>query len=267
MNIGLLLNCQTFIIDLDGVVYRGDQLLDGVEEGLRLLRESGKKIKFLTNNSKKGSDGITKKLNCMGVECDSIDVMTSATASAAYLFEESRKNIYVIGEVGLKEEIIKAGLNVVNIPEHADALLVGLDSSFSYQKISDAMVCLSSGSYFVACNRDPNFPVSSEKYLPGCGPIVASIETASGRKADIEIGKPNTYILQKLLSRDIDKEEKIMVVGDSVDSDIGLAVNYGVPGVHINEIYNEQDIEQSESYFTFKSILHLGETIAKSYNE
>jgi len=264
MNIELLLNCQTFIVDLDGVVYRGNQLIDGVQEGLNLLRKSGKKVKFLTNSSKMGSDGITEKLNSMGVLCDSINVMTSATASAAYLLEESRQNIYVIGDVGLKEEILKEGLNVVDIPEQADALLVGIDSNFSYQKISDAMVCLSSGSYFVACNRDPNFPVSSVKSLPGCGPIVSSIEVASEKKADIEIGKPNTYILQKLLSRDADVGEKVVVVGDSVDSDIGLAVNFGVPGVHINEKYSEHDLEQSDSYFKFKSILHLGETLARS---
>jgi len=155
-------------------------------------------------------------------------------------------------------------MNVVDIPEQADTLLVGIDSDFTYQKISDAMVCLSLGSYFAVCNRDPNFPVSSEKSLPGCGPIVASIEVASEKKADVEIGKPNTYILQKLLSRDVVIDKKVAVVGDSVDSDIGLAVNYGVPGVHINEKYCEQDLELSEPYFKFKSILHLGEVLAKS---
>lgn len=263
MNIELLLNCQTFIIDLDGVVYRGNQLLDGVQEGINILRNRGKKVKFLTNSSKMGADGITEKLNNLGIQCDSIDVMTSATASAAYLYEESRKNIYVIGDDGLKEEILKTDLNVVVIPEQADALLVGIDSSFSYQKISDAMVCLNSGSFFVACNRDPNFPVSREKYLPGCGAMVASIEVASERKADIEIGKPSMYILQQLLSRDDDIDEKIAVVGDSVESDIGLAMNFGVPGVHINEKYNEKDLELSGSYFKFKSILHLAKTLVK----
>jgi len=264
MNLESLLNCKTFIIDLDGVVYRGNHLLDGVLEGLELIRKGGKNVKFLTNSSKMGSDGIAQKLNNLGVKCDSADVMTSATASAAYLCEEDQTNIYVIGDDGLKEEVLKVGLNIVDIPEQADALLVGIDSNFSYKKISDAMVCIKSGSYFVACNRDPNYPVSNEKSLPGCGPIVSSIEVASEKNADIEIGKPNTFILQKLLSRDVDIDDKVVVVGDSVDSDIGLAVNFGVPGVHINEKYSERDLEQCDSYFKFKSILHLAETLARS---
>jgi len=263
MNREKISNSRLFVFDLDGVVYRGEQLIDGVKEGLDSLRKCGKKIKFLTNSSKVGSDGITRKLNDLGIQCESVDVMTSATASAAYMCEQSRKNIYVIGEMGLKEEILKVGLNVVDNPEHADALLVGLDTHFSYKHICEAMVCVRAGCYFAACNRDPNYPVSSKKCLPGCGPIVSAIEVACGKQADVEIGKPNTYMLKLLLERKASTPEHIVIVGDSIDSDMALAVNYGVPGIHINERYDEQNISQNESYFKSKSVLQLSEMIAE----
>jgi HAD superfamily hydrolase (TIGR01450 family) len=262
MNLDYLLKSHTIVFDLDGVVYRGGQLINGAEIGINQLRGMGKEIRFLTNSSARGSADVSIKLNALGVYCHEEEVMTSATASAIYLYENNNKNIYVVGEPGLKCELSKYGLTVVDDPEKADALLVGVDTEISYQKIAEAMVCIQFGCHFVTCNRDPNYPVSKKKCLPGCGPMISAIESASEKKVDFVVGKPTTYILEKLLKAKPVSPSNIVIVGDSIKSDIGLAMNFGALAVHVDEQYFQNETEvQDNSYYKFKSVYDLSETL------
>ncbi len=264
MDLELIANSHIVVFDLDGVVYRGGQLIKGADIGINHLRNMGKEIRFLTNSSAIGSANVAVKLNALGVSCSVGEVMTSATASAAYLFENNNKNIYVIGEPGLKSEVCNAGLTVVDNPEYADALLVGVDTSISYEKIADAMVCIQSGCHFVTCNRDPNYPVSKNKFLPGCGPMVAAVEAASEQKVDFIVGKPLTYILDKLLKTEPVLPGNVVIVGDSLESDVRLAMNYGALAVHIDEQYEQHETGVKEaSYSKFRSVYDFGEAMIK----
>ncbi len=264
MDLELIANSHTVVFDLDGVVYRGGQLIKGANIGINHLRKMGKEIRFLTNSSAVGSADVAVKLNALGVSCSEGEVMTSATASAIYLFENGNKNIYVIGESGLKSEVRNIGLTVVENPETADALLVGVDTQISYEKITEAMVCIQSGCHFVTCNRDPNYPVSKKKFLPGCGPMVAAVESASEKKVDFIVGKPETYILEKLLKIESASPGGVVIVGDSLESDIRLAMNYGALAVHINEQYEQHEIGVKEaSYSKFRSVYDFGEVMVQ----
>ena len=264
MNLELITACHTVVLDLDGVVYRGTQLIEGADVGIRYLSKLGKEIKFLTNSSSKGAVDIANKLNKLGIDCHATQVMTSAMASALYLSEHNYNNIYVIGETGLKKELYNKGLSVVDQPRHADALLVGLDTNISYKKISDAIVCIQAGCHFVACNRDPSYPADRNTILPGCGPIIAAVESASEKCADFVAGKPSRYILDKLMNSEKIASRHIVVVGDSLESDIRLAIDYGAVAVHINDQIKDQTIEKTQrQYFSFKSVLELGQAVTQ----
>ena len=257
-----IFQCDTFVFDLDGVVYTGNDLIPGADTGLKLLKENGKKILFLTNSSAKGRESIVRKLLTLGIDCEIGQVMTSATASALFIKEKSYKKVFVVGENELAQEVVKAGNKLTEDPSKADVLLVGIDFNFSYQKIADAMICLRNNCDFIACNRDPNFPSDNGRFFPGCGPIVAAIETAAGKKADFEIGKPNIYILAKLLDDKVMPDAPITIVGDCLYSDIALAVNAGLPSVYINQ-NDDSNCFSANDLYKCKSLLMLASTICR----
>ena len=256
-----IFQCDTFVFDLDGVVYKGNDLIPGADTGLKLLKENGKKILFLTNSSAKGRESVAKKLVALGIDCEIWQVMTSATASALFVKEKGYKNVFVVGETELVQEVTKAGNTLTKDPSKADALLVGIDFNFSYQKIAAAMICLKNNCDFIACNRDPNFPGDNGRSFPGCGPIVAAIETAAEKKANIYIGKPNIYILQKLLDDKVRPGASIAVVGDSLYSDIALAANAGLPSVYINQ-KKDLNCQSTNDFYECKSLFMLAQSIA-----
>jgi HAD superfamily hydrolase (TIGR01450 family) len=257
-----IFQCDTFVFDLDGVVYKGNDLIPGADTGLKLLKENGKKILFLTNSSAKGRESVARKLVALGIDCEIWQVMTSATASALFVKEKGYKKVFVVGEAELVQEVVKAGNTPTEDPSIADALLVGIDFNFSYQKIADAMICLENNCDFIACNRDPNFPGDNGRSFPGCGPIVTAIETAAEKKVDIYIGKPDIYILEKLLGDKVRPDAPIAVVGDSLYSDITLAANAGLPSVYINQSDGSSDLSDNELY-KCKSLFMLANTICR----
>jgi HAD superfamily hydrolase (TIGR01450 family) len=257
-----IFQCDTFVFDLDGVVYTGNDLIPGADTGLKLLKENGKKILFLTNSSAKGRESVARKLVTLGIDCEIEQVMTSATASALFVKEKGYKNVFVVGETELVQEVTKAGNTLTKDPSKADALLVGIEFNFSYQKIAAAMICLKNNCDFIACNRDPNFPGVNGRFFPGCGPIVAAIETAAGKKADFEIGKPSMYILEKLLNDKVRPDAPITIVGDSLCSDIALAAHAGFPSVYINQ-NDDSNCFSANDLYKCKSLFMLASTICR----
>jgi HAD superfamily hydrolase (TIGR01450 family) len=257
-----IFQCDTFVFDLDGVVYKGKDLIPGADTGLKLLKENGKRILFLTNSSAKGRESVAKKLVALRIDCEIGQVMTSATASALFVKEKGYKKVFVVGEAELVQEVGKAGNTLTEDPYEADALLVGIDFNFSYQKIADAMICLRNNCDFIACNRDPNFPSDNGRFFPGCGAIVTAIETAAGKKADFEIGKPNIYILEKLLDDKIRPDAAITIVGDSLYSDIALAENAGLSSVYIN-LNDDSSYLADKKLYKCKSLFMLASTICR----
>jgi HAD superfamily hydrolase (TIGR01450 family) len=261
MNMDLINNCDTVVLDLDGVVYKGNSLIKGADIAINKLRKAGKKIKFITNNSSIGSSEVSRKINSLGIDCNKEDAMSSATASAIYLSENNYDNIFVVGSNALVYEVRKFGMNVTLNPRHADALLVGMDKEISYQKISDATLCVNLGCHFVACNKDSNYPIEEGITLPGCGPIVVSIECASEKNIDFHVGKPDVYMLEKLLKKYTLTPEKILVIGDSINSDVEFAKKCNTQAIHICSDYSHSSFNYEDGYFRFSSLQDVGDLI------
>jgi len=218
--------------DLDGTIYIGDQLVDGVLETLNYLKEKKVQVFYFTNNSAKTRKDTHQKLRKLGLQPAIEAVYTSAYATGIYLKQNHFKKVYCCGTSGLKEEIALSGIKHVNDHEFPEAVVVGLDHEFNYEKMAIALNLLrKKDCRLIVCNRDRNYPIENSRLMPGCGAIVAALECAADRKADIIIGKPETFMLE-LLCKDWNlQNEEIIVIGDTLESDIAMADAFGSPSL------------------------------------
>ena len=220
-------------LDLDGVVYEGDNVIKGAPETISGLRKWGIDVYFVTNNSGKKRASIATKLNKMGIISTVDHIITSGYAAAVLvnsLCSTQDDRILIIGHEELEAEFVQFHRKVVHaLP--AEILVVGFDKAFNYEKLSLGLNALRQGAIFVACNRDRVFPVGDNQVLPGCGPIIAALEWAWGKEADYVVGKPNTMMLELIARERGFKPHEILVVGDTIDSDIAMANRFGCPSV------------------------------------
>ncbi len=212
-----------FLLDLDGVIYLNKQPIPDAIEFVERLREMGKGVLFLTNNSRYTRKEYREKLQDMGVEAHEEEFITSSVATAAFVQENydlEGKTAYFIGGQGLEEALSGTNLTLLQGEEGSDAdfVIVGWDKELTYDKLRIATVALHSGAFFVATNHDATFPVPGGLW-PGAGSIVAALETAAGREA-LVIGKPNTYMIQAAMSGTGGKADKTLMVGDRLETDI-----------------------------------------------
>ena len=220
----ILKRTRLFAFDLDGTLYMGENIIKGAIELIEYLRQQYK-IAFFTNNSSKTKQEIHDKLNRLGIACELQEVFTSSSAMSLYLKETGIDNIYVIGSESFRSELKNNGFQIVD-NDSAEHLIVGYDCNFSYKKIADALMVLLGGGMFIACNEDGSFPIGENKLLPGCGAMVGAVASSSGREPDFIVGKPNTYILSKIADTYGVSNYEIVVVGDSYESDIAMALRY-----------------------------------------
>lgn len=228
---GLANRFDTFVFDLDGVVYRGKCALPHAVEVLNLLQDSGRQVFFVTNNSGATRQQYANRLNALGIAAHPEQFITSAWATALYLQHafELNARIFVVGEAGLKEEIQAVGFEVVDQvePRIPEAVVVGIDRSFTYERLAQAQYAILNGARFIATNADATYP-AEDRLLPGAGALVAAVAAATGRRP-VVIGKPNPQILLPFIERGVIQPERTLLVGDRLDTDIALANALHIP--------------------------------------
>ncbi len=244
---GLANRFDCFIFDLDGVVYRGNRPLPYATETLNLLLESGREVYFLTNNSGYTREQYAQKLTQMGVPASPEQFITSAWATCLYLQEQlPDARVFVVGEPGLKEELTNFGFELVADPEQylPDAVVVGIDREFSYQRLAQAQYAILNGAHFIATNTDATYP-AEDRLMPGAGTIVCAIATATS-KTPIVLGKPNPAILQTFLSHHPLPLERTLLIGDRLDTDIALANLLHIPSALVlTGVTQQSDLEKA----------------------
>ncbi|HEY3282228.1 MAG TPA: phosphoglycolate/pyridoxal phosphate family phosphatase [Armatimonadota bacterium] len=220
-----------FVFDLDGVIYRGTEVLPCAPEVVHRLRSTGHQAYFLTNNSARTRASYVDKLRGMGVECTGEEVMTSSYATALYLQEQGVRSarILPIGEEGVRIEMQQAGHQCVEPTEdcRADYVVVGIDRQITYLKIKAAQQAILHGAGFIATNRDNTYPLEGGRVEPGAGAIVAAIQACSGVEP-VLVGKPVPYSLEKVLALAGVTPEETVMVGDRLDTDIAIGKRVGV---------------------------------------
>jgi 4-nitrophenyl phosphatase len=211
-----------FIFDMDGVLYRGRTILPGVKDLLNALELRGRKYMLATNNSSASAAEYVATLAGMGVTVPEAAILTSAMATRDYLVQTlpPESGIYVIGAPSLRAELFS---NTIFHPvqygeETPAAVVVGIDVSFTYEKLKIANAAIRAGAKFVATNADLTLP-TEEGLLPGAGSIVAAVAAASGVTPTV-IGKPEPVSLLEALDRmGVTPAESVMI-GDRLDTDV-----------------------------------------------
>lgn len=252
------------IFDMDGVLYRGMQLLPHARETLARLRAAGWQVFFATNNSTATRDEYLARVETLGLGGDREHIVTSAYATAHHLErrEPRPRDVLVVGAEALRAEIRAVGIPVraiedlpgahppaaaaadgvsppamrayltsLDLPPPADTVVVGLDLHLTYAKLAEAQRAILAGALFVASNKDRAYPVEG-RLLPGAGAIVSALEVATGRPA-LCIGKPEPFLFEEAIRRAGPVDGRVVVVGDSVDYDMVAAHRVGAAGVLI----------------------------------
>ncbi|MHB1000653.1 MAG: HAD-IIA family hydrolase [Armatimonadota bacterium] len=214
---------RTFVFDLDGVIYRGEQPLPGAVDTIKILRQLGHQVYFFTNNATQTRTSYIRKLSHMGIPVDKEHIMTSAYATALYLISQGAKGstAYVVGEQGLKDELESIGVEVVSdvSSRKVDYVIAGLDRKFTYDKLMKAQQAIFHGAKFIATNRDTTFPLEEGLIVPGGGALVSAIEAATDTEP-IVIGKPETTAMREIFELANAQPSDAVVVGDRLDTDI-----------------------------------------------
>src|SRR5947209_8053915 len=215
-----MLPYTTYLIDLDGVIYRGNELLPGAQEFVVWLDANQKKYIFLTNNSFATGEQILAKLAHLGIVTDEAHLLTAGQAAVQNIARRFPKGVvYVVGEQPLMGLVTALGLTVASINEPvADAVLVGLDRTFDFAKLTSAIRAVRSGAFFITINRDPLLPVAGG-FLPGCGTLAAAIEAGSGVTPEV-VGKPEPMLLQEAMHTLGSQPDETVMIGDSLTVDI-----------------------------------------------
>jgi 4-nitrophenyl phosphatase len=212
---------RSIFLDLDGCIYRGNQVITGVREALRGFREREVKILFLTNNSTMTSEDYAEKLRVMGIESAPGEFLTSGEAASHYILMNSGpSNILPITENGFKEYCRRMNHKVLGIKDWrlAEYVVVGLDRNFNYIKLRAGCRAIMNGAIFIATNVDRTIP-TEDGLDPGAGSIVAAIREAT-LKEPIVIGKPSKIMMELALRRVGVSPSEILVVGDRLETDI-----------------------------------------------
>ncbi len=177
---------QGFLIDMDGVIYRGNELIPGAEQFVNKLLTLGIPFAFLTNNSQRTRRDVATKLRRMGIEVEEQHIFTCAMATARFLAEQKPGGTaFVIGEGGLSQALHHNGYSIVD--HDPDYVVVGEGRSINFEMMETAVRMIVSGAKLIATNLDPNCP-TAHGLRPGCGATVAMLEAATGIK-DLDLGE------------------------------------------------------------------------------
>ncbi|KAL2651118.1 hypothetical protein R1flu_019246 [Riccia fluitans] len=245
----LISSVETFVFDCDGVIWKGDVLIDGIPETLDMLRSLGKKLIFVTNNSTKSRKQYGKKFESLGLSVTEEEIFSSSFAAAGYLKSidfPGDKKVYIIGEVGIQKELEQAGIQYFGGPEDGEkkidlapgaymehdhdvgAVVVGFDRYLNYYKLQYATLCIreNPGCLFIATNCDAVTHLTDAQEWAGGGSMVGAIK-GSTKKEPTVVGKPSTFMLDYLANKFKINKKQICMVGDRLDTDILFGQNGG----------------------------------------
>lgn len=220
-----------YLIDLDGTMFNGDGVIEGAVNFIDRLNKADIPYLFLTNNATRQPAEILEKFESMGFTTAEKHIYTSAAAMKSYLEGAfDTPSVYVIGTESFKKTLTDNGTIVLN--EHApDAVVMGLDTSITFDKILTACRLIQKGAQFLATNPDIKIK-TAYGFSPGNGSFVKLVSEVTG-VSPVITGKPNHYILTGALARLNMLKEEVAMIGDNYDTDIMAGINGGIDTIHV----------------------------------
>lgn len=232
MSATLLERHDVVLLDLDGTVYRGGELIDSAGASIRQVRRHSVALRYVTNNASSPAEAVAERLAGMGLPTEPFEVSTSAQAAAAVLAENvpAGSKVLVVGTEALASEVRARGLVPVSSRgEGPDAVVQGHSPETGWQRLAEACLAIRDGALWIACNGDVTLP-SERGELPGNGAMVAALRAATGTEPRFA-GKPRRPLLDRAVSSANGRAP--LVVGDRLDTDIAGAVNAEIGRAHV----------------------------------
>lgn len=268
---------EGLIVDMDGVLWHGNNPIDGITDFFDTLRNLAIPFVLATNNASLTQQQYIEKLAKMGVTVSLDEVLTSSMATANYLAKrqpEDKKRVFVIGEAGLKEPLIAEGFTLTDLYEvagngdqkGADLVVTGLDRQMTWDKLATATLNIKKGAAFYATNADTTLPTELGDVM-GNGGTIAALEAATGVTAT-SIGKPEPILYQQAFETLGLDPSKIIAIGDRLNTDILGAVNAGIRSILVlTGISTKQELAEIDYQPTWvmRDIQEITETLRHTY--
>jgi len=255
-----------FLVDMDGVLYRDDTPLPGMQDFIRQLQSRDLPHLFLTNNSSRTPLQYAERLRALGAAVSPERILTSALVTAAYLSRAARAQdrVLVIGGPGLRAALLDVGLQLTEDPDAAEFVVMGLDRDVTYDKLARATRAVGRGARFLGTNADRTLP-AARGLEPGAGALLAAVEVASGVRPQV-FGKPESPMFEQALRLLGTPPGRTAMIGDRYETDIlgaqraGLVTIAVATGVSAADWLRQQDPPPDH---VFPSLLEVYEALRK----
>jgi len=236
------------IVDLDGTVYRGDQLLPGVTDAVARMRAAGLSLLFFSNNPTKDGEAYVSRLSEMGLDVRPREACSAGDTTTAYLREHHHDDaIMFVGSPGLREQLTATDLTLTTEPHRADVLLASWTTSFGYDDMRLALRTVDEDTAFVGTDPDRTIPRADGEVVPGSGAIINSLAATVGTEPDIVLGKPSQPAIDLALERVDVPADDCLVVGDRLSTDLRMGQEAGMTTVLVlSGVCDRGDVADSD---------------------
>ncbi len=246
-----------FIIDMDGTFYLDGNIIDGSADFINKVLETGRDFYFFTNNSSNNVEVCRKKLEKMGFPVDENRVIISSHVAADYLNKNyPDKKVFLLGNERLTADMKAAGIKLVD--SDPDIVLLGFDTTLTYQKMWDAVRYIDAGAIYIATHPDMNCP-TADGYMPDTGSMIELFAASTGKRP-LVLGKPMKTTVDYITSMLKCSADELCFVGDRLATDIAIGANNGIPcvlvysGVTTPEEYAASDIRATLAVENLKAL-------------
>jgi HAD superfamily hydrolase (TIGR01450 family) len=237
---------EGYVFDLDGTIYLGDELLPGVKRLIPKLRELGKRVIFVSNNPTKDPRMYAEKLGKLGLKTPAAEIVNTVVTMTEWLLQNHPEaTVFPISEEPLKNSLSEAGIKMSEDPEEIDIIIASYDRGFEYRKLQIAFdaIWYYERAMLVTTNPDRYCPFPGGRGEPDAAAIVAAIEACTGTKCQVNVGKPDSIMLETIMDLiGLDAKQCVMC-GDRLYTEIQMAKGAGMPSaVVLTGETNEKDL-------------------------
>jgi HAD superfamily hydrolase (TIGR01450 family) len=219
---------KAFIFDLDGTVYRGDNIIPNADLTINTIKSLGKRVLFISNKTTGTVNQYYNFLKKFGLDVKEDEIINSTIVLKNYLLKNyPTKKFYAIGEQIFIDELISAGLKYSNNPDEIEILIVTLDRTLNYEKLEVAAKALEKGAKFFAANIDDTCPVEGGEVLDA-GSTISALEKRTHKKLELHFGKPSEFMMNEIKTIFNGNLLSTLLLGDRLETDISMGNKLGV---------------------------------------
>lgn len=217
-----------FIFDLDGTVYRGDNIISNADKTINHLKQLGKKILFISNKTTGTAKDYYLFLKKFGIDIEENEIINSTIVLKNFLINNfPEQKFYAIGEKIFVDELVSAGLTYSDNPKEIEILIVTLDRTLTYDKLEIAAKALENGARFFAANIDDTCPVEGGEVLDA-GSTISALEKRTHKKLELHFGKPSDFMMNEIRAKFNGDLSDALLLGDRLETDILMGNKLGI---------------------------------------